>query len=278
MTESLGEHNVRERLTAFADGELTATEILEVLDYLSEHCEALEWMKDEYRLRVEVDRAVRAQTPAVPIELRQRIEKLAADLVPARMLIERGSGVSRWRVLSPALAALIAGVLLGVFVLARPRVREFHQPDLVPVLFTASMTRTHVDCSRFAERIHSSEIPKELSNVSAAIKADLQRDQAFPDLSSLGYRYVGAGPCAKPVENTVHLLYAADREDLRDTLSVFVQAYSGQFSLERGKVYTLSTSVSPHPMLGWRTDRAVYFLIGDEGVVTRKASDLILHR
>ncbi len=91
----------------------------------------------------------------------------------------------------------------------------------------------------------------------------------------MGYKLIGAGPCRKPLENTVHLLYRSTAKDLNDTLSIFVQPLDAQSKLEPGKFYLVSDSNSAHPMFAWRTERAAYFLVGDEMETIERARDAI---
>ncbi len=280
MAEPLGEQNIRQRLTAFADGELTSFQIIEVLDYLSANPEALTWMKEEHRLRLEADRAVREQTPPVPPNLRARIAKMAVEMEAPkhRDWNTPRSPAGRWRLPLIAAGFLVAGIMI-TFAVLRPRA---HVPAagpaaIVPVALVNTITYTHVDCSRLAA-VHTLEFPKQLTGLSAAVEKDLGSSEPHPDLSKLGYRYLGAGPCKKPLENTAHLLYATIGGDVRDTLSVFVQTYSGQFSMQPGKVYIVSAPDSPHPMLAWRTEGVVYFVVGDDAATVDHARDEILHR
>ena len=87
----------------------------------------------------------------------------------------------------------------------------------------------------------------------------------------MGYKLVGAGPCRKPLEGTVHLLYRSTVKDVNDTLSIFVQPIDAQTQLEPGRFYLVSDPASAHPMFAWRTARRAYFLVGDEMETTERA-------
>ncbi|MDQ3440021.1 MAG: hypothetical protein M3478_06685, partial [Planctomycetota bacterium] len=141
----------------------------------------------------------------------------------------------------------------------------------VPPSTVAAVTGVHVDCSRFAAHLHNAEFPKELGARSAAVEQDFSRDTPYPDLSGMGYKLIGAGPCRAPLANTVHLLYRSTVKDLNDTLSVFVQPVDAQPKLEPGKFYLVSDPASAHPAFAWRTAGAVYFLVGDEKETTERA-------
>ncbi len=115
----------------------------------------------------------------------------------------------------------------------------------VPASTVAAITGVHVDCSRFAARKHDGRIPKELSELSAALRQDFDRDAAYPDLSSMGYKLIGVWPCREPLENKVHLLYRSTVKDLNDTLSIFVQPVDTSRCTGRRYVYGCSASHTP---------------------------------
>ena len=280
MAERTGEQILRQQLTALADGELSSRQILEVLDHLATDPSALSWLKGEHRLRLEAQRAILEQTPAVPAELRERISKIASQVAVAGKISPAPLWQSHaWRLASLATAAMIAGILIGFFAHAPDAIPVTGPPmaAVVPIALAATITHIHVDCSRMTAA-HTAPFPRELATLSADVQADLQRSEPRPDLSKIGYRFVGAGPCAKPLQNTAHLLYESQGGNAHDTLSIFVQPNTGQFSMQVGKVYLVSPPDSSHPMLAWRTDRVVYFLVGDAIQVVEAAKDAILPR
>ncbi len=281
MSDPLGQENLREYLTAFADGELDATQILAVLEHIRAQPETLDLITEQQKLRVAAMRTIRQTAPRVPDTLRARIAELAStasvEPTPKPSAVPRVSAT--WRFWFPLLAAtgcLVLGISIGYLTMrarggTSERVAELPKADDVPLSTVAAVTGVHVDCSRFAAHLHDGRIPKELGELSAAIQLDFSEDRRYPDLSAMGYKLVGAGPCRNPVENTVHLLYRSAVKDLNDTLSLFVQAADAQPGLEIGKSYLLSDPASAHPMFAWRTPRAVYFLVGDEMETAERA-------
>jgi hypothetical protein len=85
----------------------------------------------------------------------------------------------------------------------------------------------------------------------------------------------GAGPCGKPLPGTAHLLYRSVRPGSVKAVSVFVQSWHGQYPLGAGRLYTVSVASSPFPMLAWRTESVVYFLLADDEATERAAASLI---
>jgi hypothetical protein len=102
-----------------------------------------------------------------------------------------------------------------------------------------------------------------LLDLAASVRQDLGREDApYPDLSAIGYRFVGAGPCGKPLEGTVHLLYKSPRPE--SVISLFVQAHDGRFGMRPGTLHTLAGAGAPFPAYAWRTERVVYILVADD--------------
>jgi hypothetical protein len=58
-------------------------------------------------------------------------------------------------------------------------------------------------------------------------------------------------------------------------VSIFVQGWHDQYPLDAGRLYTVSVASSPFPMLAWRTDKVVYFLLADDAATVQKSAELI---
>lgn len=280
MSERIGKDNIREYLTAFADGELDAAQTLRVLDYIEEHPEGMQLVRTHQHLRLAADRTVRAHTPPTPENLRRRLETLASAAPATRSPRMRLVG-RRW----PAVAAacLVAGALIGR---SLPGTGPFTPPaptaplaidnaEPIPATTVAHATRVHADCSRLREGLHAAGYPRELAGLADAVTLDLGGDDPYPDLSGLGYRFVGAGPCADPLQDTVHLLYVSTAPGHQQNVSVFAQRNADQFPLEPGKLYVVSGPRSPFPMYAWETKQVVYFLIADSESTIRAARQAI---
>ena len=286
MAEAIGEHNIHEYLTAFADGELDASAILSVLDYLETHPEGLQLMRNQQRLRLAAERAVRTDTPPVPGTLRRRVESLAAAAAtpapaPAAGVPRPRSRPGRWRLPAVAAASLLAGLLVGRSVLAPgPATRVVVAPTaaepVVPATLVVHASRVHADCSRLTSGLHTAGYPKALGGLRRAVQDDMGGADPYPNFSAIGFEFVGAGPCAAPLADTVHLLYRARGRDGHEAISVFVQLNTGQFQLQADKLYLVSGPRSAFPMFAWRTDSVVFFLLGDDLDTAEKARDLIV--
>ncbi len=145
------------------------------------------------------------------------------------------------------------------------------EADVIPASVVSHASAIHSGCSRLAERLHADPFPSDRGELSADVEHDLHSDHPWPDLTSIGFHYTGAGPCGHPLSNAVHLLYHADDPHSPMTISVFVQPVTEQFTLEEGRVYTLSVAQSPFPMLAWRSKSVVYFLLADDAATEQAA-------
>ena len=272
--------DIRALLTAFSDGELDAAQNERALEYLRIHPEALITLEQEQRLRIAARRAILNATPAAPDELKTKIAAMAVS-EPLKMSSDFVDDSHRGRRITAVFFACAASVAMGITIgyVAQPRakppiVSSASPPGPVSVSTIADITRLHVDCSRMLT-VHTGGYPQALDGLADVVEQELNRDKPYPDLSSMGYAFVGAGPCYRPLENTVHLLYKSTKPWINDTLSVFVQPYTGQYPIDPGKAYRIGAENAPHPVLVWRTDQAIYFVVGDNQGVVDKACQKI---
>ena len=284
MSEALNESNIQAHLTAFADGELDAAQILEVLHHLSAHPEALEMLRIQQQLRLSAFRSIRKVTPPVPDDLKRRIDAIvandASDRDESKRIIAQKAGFGWvWRGIAAAVLLGI-GIYTGNLLPWHKAPTSVSNPELasgIPSTLIAAVTRVHVDCSRFAPQLHSGPFPTTapLGALATDVEKEFHTQVPYPDLSSIGYSFVGAGPCRKPLENTVHLLYRSVKPTLRDTLSVFVQPYKGQVTIQPDRMILVGGADSAHPSFVWRTQNAVYFLVTDDLQIANQARDVM---
>jgi anti-sigma factor RsiW len=273
MSEQAQEDEARRYLSALADGEsdeLTAEQRDTVLHHLATHPQAAAWLAAEVQLRQAVSQYL-AKGAALPSDaLRERIQDLAragemafelsSTKQPAVTAPSPRRPMRAWFIWPAAAAAMVflaVGLWMG---------REIYGGSPsgggpVPATLVADVTHIHVDCSR-APELHNAPFPKELGNLEGSLEKYLGRPVPWPDLSSIGYKYIGAGPCAKPLENTAHLLYRAIGGPVTDTVSLFVQR-DGPQDLQEGKVYWAAGKDAAHPMIVWRRDNMTFYLVGD---------------
>ncbi len=264
-------------LSAFADGELDAAATRHLLRHLLDDPAAVERLRAYQRLTTAARRAVAAATPPPSEALRSRLSQLAPPTVTAdaaRPVVRRGP----WA--GPGRAAVAASLLLGGLAVgyraARPTPPVEHPAaDVLPASVVAHAESIHADCSRLALGLHAGGYPADVAGLAADVEHDLGTLNPYPDLRPIGFGFRGGGPCGHPLADAAHLLYRSVRPGSLAAVSVFVQPWHGQYPLAPGRLYTVSVPQSPFPMLAWRTDRVVYFLLADNEATERSAVNLI---
>ncbi len=284
-------------LVAYADGELAGARRDDVARRLADPAAAAR-VAAEARFRGELAKKLAQATPAPSSALRKRIAALVvgeegtapasngqpgplplrmtgADddaTTPSAPAMRRlptrnpsfwaGSG---WKAVAACLL-VGGGALVGRMSVGRPPQQVVVPPAAqspVSPSFILAATKIHVDCSR-APDAHTAIFPEVLGELASTLKASLGRPVPYPDLSAVGYDYIGAGPCGAQWPGTVHLLYRHTQGGaVRDTVSLFVQADSGDVRIEPGKLYQAAGKEAAHPLLVWRRDKLVFYLVGD---------------
>jgi hypothetical protein len=226
-------------------------------------------------MKVETDSAPAASTGAAATGKPTMAFRPAAPAIDERRLARR---LFLRRTLPLAAAASIAflaiGVMLGRTGLHGPAEAIGPSSLPVPATYIAEATRTHVDCSRYPS-LHTGSWPQALGDLGPPLKAYLGRPVPYPDLSGIGYEYVGAGPCARPLEHAAHLLYRSTTPKDVETVSLFVQQYDGHSPIQPGKVYRIAGKDAAHPMIVWRYADMVFYLVSDAEEPLEKAARAI---
>lgn len=173
--------------------------------------------------------------------------------MPAATTAEPSSVARRWVPLgvAAAIALLAGGTLIGRFALQpdRPTIATHPDRDVLPANYIAAATQIHVRCSRGVEHHPHGGWPKTLVSIEEPVKQYVNNNsQHYPDLSSIGFKYLGCGPCGRPEETGVHLLYRSTAGT--DTLSLFIEPFTNQVDLAPGTCCYSRTS-DVHPVLVW---------------------------
>ena len=256
MTEVPGELD----LMAYADGELDAAGQERVRQYLASHPEAERKVQIYIKLQQAGQRAM-ADVP-VPLGLLQKIEEIGQP-APQRF----------WRIgYLRAVAAVLIVSLGGVaFLVTRNTSSPVVQGSpLVPAKFVSSASKVHINCARDAEHF-AAGFPRAVKELPGSLQTYLGQTATCPDLSELGYRFNGCGPCQIPGGKTAHLLYKSTQG--KGPLSLFVQRDEGQLPLEDHKVYLARDTVDGTEMIVWRAHGVFYYLVGESDEQLTSAAD-----
>jgi hypothetical protein len=174
----------------------------------------------------------------------------------------------RWGFSQRFAAAAILLIALGGFLFwftYDSRIEVTQNSGVIPASWVTSTAQHHIECSQHANHFGPG-FPRTLSELPSSLHQYLGHDSIVPNLSKLGYQFAGAGPCTIPGGKTAHLLYRAKSGGniTRYTVSLFIQPDTNQLSLEKGKVYYATDAIDKTPMIIWRGQGVVYYLVGED--------------
>jgi anti-sigma factor RsiW len=246
-------------LMAYADGELDTAGSERVRRYLSNHPEAERKVEAYIKLQQAGRRAM--ADVAVPVGLLQKLAELDQP-APAR----------GWRIgyLSAAAAVLIVALGTVALVMRNAATPVVQGSSLVPVGWVSSASKVHINCAKDAEHF-AAGFPRTVRELPGSLQSYLGESAICPDLSALGYRFNGCGPCRIPGGKTAHLLYKSTQG--KGPLSLFVQKDEGQLPLEDRKVYLSRDAADGTEMIVWRAHGVVYYLVGESDEQLKSAAD-----
>jgi anti-sigma factor RsiW len=250
-------------LMAYADGELDAAAAARVRAHVASNPAAANKVALHNKLREAGRRA--AQGIAVPPGLLQRVEALAAAQSPERAATRTSDAARpRWRIgFRMAVAAvLVLGVSLAVWMQVNGGADVVRGSAVVPVEWVSSTSKVHINCAKH-EAHFAPQFSRTLHELPGSLREYLGHDATCPDLSKLGYEFVGCGPCTVPGGKTAHLLYKHAGGGGGGPVSLFVQLDKGQLPLADGKVYLSKDAGDGTEMIIWRGQGVVYYLVGE---------------
>jgi anti-sigma factor RsiW len=300
MGEPLDRQQVRRYLAAFADGELEVTENLAVLEQLSRDPYHTQRVVHQQQLKQAVGRAMREPAQA-PASLRERIEAMAGDSTSelgggSQVKATRGRWGGSWpRRIAPRTSrrrwwvSLAAAALIG---LAAPvgividgmgpgqEPGTIAQAGVMNTDTARQFSKRHVACAYGqAELMNAARYPTELGRLPAAMRQRLDRQPLSADrldLGAVGYRFYRAGDCRIPGDEGVHVLYRARSDSgRRDAISLWIHPAQGGLPIEPNKVYDATGEDAVHPILLWKHDGLVYYLVGDSAKRVHAAADYL---
>ena len=222
-------------------------------------------------LRAAARRTILRHSPPVPPALRRQIEALPA--VTTKTATERRPAF-RWLPAAAAAVLALAATALVRFAISQKNQdvtlashsgKTPPQPSQwqVPVALASAATDVHRHCSAMKNHFVDRRFPRDLRALPGPAREFFGgRYAGVPDLTAIGYEFAGAAPCPIPGGKTLHVLYRSIAHPTLH-LSVFLQAYTGQITIDDDKAYTAAGSENAPPMVVWRTDDLIYYLVGD---------------
>jgi hypothetical protein len=282
-------------LMAYADDELDGDAKVELLRQLADRPDDARALVHQQQLRTAVAKAITGSTPAMPADLRSRIEALAGQ-APADVdtsPIARLGFVGRWMPAAVAAALLIGAVIvLNVMMrLDQPGTRPgqvavtngpptaLHPIDmhLVADETLDRFAGRHERCTTTPGTLLQADWPDDLERLPDALSEYLGAPTSgVLDLSAMGYQFAGAGPCHVPDDKSAHLIYHRIVDGQRESISLWICPDDQRYDVPQQQIYRVTDPDAAHPVLLWRSNGAIYYLVADSPLDAEKACDQLL--
>jgi anti-sigma factor RsiW len=271
-------------LLAYADGELPEDRREAFECALADQPQLAARLDELLALRRCARRTMRDAVPQAPQRLRQAIADLQCEPAPTRNAdqsstpLRTASNPWRWRLTASAIAAALLASAVGWLYLSSINTGPIALPPPPPATYTfaefvTAVTNKHLACSTLEDHFIDPRFPRSIKDVGPAARKFMAQPVLTPDMSSIGYAFAGAGPCHVPGGQTLHLLYRST--DTGDFVSLFVQQQPWLIDLEDGRQAIGAGPDADHPMLIWRADDVMYYLVCDDFGACEKAQQLI---
>lgn len=272
-------------LAAFADGELDVDQNLRLLEHMKMDPNATARVAHQQQLRDCVCRCMSADCPPMPDMLKQSVMQMLEE--PS--VDESSDVIARIRPYQitayvSGIAAAIAICLSLLMYFNQPRVTpgfsvsevavENHIPgfndytatSIIPATQVERFSKRHTTCAQQISLLHHFANNPESVEEMPKIVSELLGKQSYPclDLSNIGYKFAGAGPCRIPSDKSAHLLYQTTNDQgQKETISLWVAPDDGTLDLVPDKAFRIRGPESDHPIIVWRHNNLVYYIVGD---------------
>ncbi|HAI13834.1 MAG TPA: hypothetical protein DCM28_19165 [Phycisphaerales bacterium] len=273
-------------LAAFADGELDVDQNLRLLERMKMDPNATARVTHQQQLRENVCRCMSADCPPMPDALKQSVMQMLEE--PS--IDEHEAVIARIRpyqvtAFLSSIAAAIAICLSLFMYFNQPNVtpgfeysqvaNEEHIPgfndytaaSILPASQIDRFSNRHTSCAQKISILHQfASNPTSVEEMPKVISEHLGK-QAYPclNLSNIGYEFAAAGPCKIPNKNaSAHLVYKSTNPDgKQDTISLWIAPDDGTLDLVPDKAFRIRGPESSHPIIAWRHNNLVYYIVGD---------------
>lgn len=284
-------------LAAFADGELDVDQNLRLLEHMKMDPNATARVAHQQQLREAVCRCMSSDCPATPDTLKQSLTQMLEEPTATDKDIIARIRPYQFAAWTSSIAAVIA-ICLSLFLFYNqaqintpldldhavamnnqpasdsPSYIDFPAASILPVSEINRFSNRHTSCSQEISRLQSFAInPTNIEQMPKVVNDHLGK-QSYPclDLSPMGYEFARAGPCHLPSQKAAHLIYQAkNKTGTNDTISLWIAPDEGQFNFKKDKVFRVRGQESDHPVIIWRHNNLVYYIIGDSYPAVQKA-------
>lgn len=302
MTEKISPKTTDELIAALADGELELCQCPELFATLADDPCCGRKLADQKRLRDAVCGCLEQAQPCCPDELKAKIMSLCGEAAvatpaaapatasarpapaptaahtqraPASPVLAR---IGRW---APAAVAAVMLFSAGVLFFQAGGVgsADASPAALLSVSDINRFAGRHEDCGkdpgilkdhdRFADADAVQLLPGKISDY-----LHRSADGLNFDLSRIGYDYQMTGACSLPGSGAVHLVYRHHDQPSR-AMSLWLRPDDGAVKIQPGRLYVEAGDNLDHPVILWKANGMIYYLVGDSLEDTHKAVDML---
>ncbi|MAX26584.1 MAG: hypothetical protein CMJ19_18990 [Phycisphaeraceae bacterium] len=290
----MNSNECKKYLAAFADGELDVDQNLRLLEHMKMDPNATARVAHQQQLRDSVCRCMTSDCPPMPDMLKQSVIQMLEE---PSIDEQQDAVIARIRpyqvtAMLSGLAAAVA-ICLSLFMYFNqpvvspgfeysakadsehiPGFNDYTAASILPTSQVDRFANRHTTCSKELTRLHNfATNPHGIEEMPKVISEHLG-GKAYPclDLSNAGYKFAGAGPCAIPNGKAAHLIYKSiNPTGKNDTISLWITPDDGTLDLVPDKVFRIRGPESNHPIIAWRHDNMVYYIVGDTYTNIQKA-------
>lgn len=280
MNEKYSPKTTDELIAALADGEIGLCDCPELFAQLAAEPGVGRRVADQQRLREAVNEAICGPTPCCPDQLRAKLEAMCgkhADDSAPRATTRPAAKASPTAGTSPVLAritrwvpAAMAAVLLIAAGVVFSQASSITPQSPSPILSVSSVNTfasRHADCAMNPALLKNTDRFSDLNSVQALpgrISDYFQRspDGMSLDLSRIGYDYQMTGVCTVPGNGSIHLVYRHHDHPERG-ISLWLRPDDGSLAIDPQRLYVEAGANLDHPVILWKANGMLYFLVGD---------------
>lgn len=273
-----------EMLLALADGELDFRDQPQVLAKIAEDPKAAHRLAYEQRLRQACAQAMDGPEMKCPDALAGKLLAMAggapqavskptqqSDPKPAPAAYAGPPVIARIGRWVPAAVAAVLLVAAGVVFNQASNDPGGLDPSTAAALSLEKieqLTGRHFDCAERPDRLKNptqfgesrdyEQLPGRLSDY-----FDTSTDKLSLNLDGIGYEYQLTGTCSMPGSGAVHIVYHKETDPGQSISVWIVPAQPKHDVLEQGRVYSKTGDNLLRPVIFWRDEGLLYYLVGD---------------
>jgi len=297
MTQKISPKTTDELIAALADGELEVCSCCpDLLAKLADDPCCGKKLAGQRRLRDAVCGCLEQVQSGCPDELKAKIKAMCCDDDASHTETTKSFGVQTAqpeRVAGPnpvlarigrwAPAAVAAVLLLVAGVLFSQASGSASAGDPPAALLSVSRINQfagrHVDCGKDPAILHDHDRfgdPASVELLPGKISDYFKRsaDGMNFDLSQIGYDYQMTGACSLPGRGGLHLVYR-HHDDPSKAMSLWLRPDDGSVAIEPGRLYVEAGDNLDHPVILWKANGMMYYLMGDSLEDAHQAVDML---